>query len=149
LSNPTDIESCFFRFRCYNDSAEEYYHYSCGPGSAGLEVGQRFLSATDGILESAAAFTITHWDFDEASLPADRHDFTWLFLAETDMITGDWQPYGQAMADGVAGFDMLQPAVAPMQNLLRCARAQRNSRIHPTRHRLDRMEHLTNPGRTT
>lgn len=32
------------------------------------------------------------------------------------MITGDWQPYGQAMADGVAGFDMLQPAVAPMQN---------------------------------
>ena len=32
------------------------------------------------------------------------------------MITGDWQRYGQAMADGALGFDMLQPAVAPMQN---------------------------------
>jgi hypothetical protein len=81
-----------------------------------LTVGERFLSATAGNLECVAAFTIVDWNFDESSLPADHDNFTWLFLADTDMITGDWQPYGQAMADGAAGFDMLQPAVAPMQN---------------------------------
>ena len=86
MSDPTDIEICFFRFRCYNASTEEYYHYSCGTGSAGLDVGQRFLSVTEGVLEYAAAFPITVWDFDESSLPArsselhlavpggDRHD---------------------------------------------------------------------------
>lgn len=80
-------------------------------------MGQRFLSVTaEGILEYAAELSIAIWDFDDSSLPADRGAFTWLFLAETDMITGYWQPYGQAMADGSSGFDMLQPIVAPKRN---------------------------------
>lgn len=123
MANPTDISGYFFRFRCYNVAAEEYYHFSCGPGDIGWDVAQRFLDVTGGdptvseyVIEYVPEFAVTLWDFNEASLPSDPESYTWLFLSETDMITGYWQPYGQAMADAAAGFALLHPIIAPMRN---------------------------------
>lgn len=118
-----NVDDVTFRIHVYSIEMNAMCDFYCGGGELGLLIANRQLSAAasdptvDNLsIQYAPILQIIKWDFDENSLPHSSIDeFTWIFLSDTNAITGDWIPYGGAMMDGAAGFNLLKPLIKSLE----------------------------------
>lgn len=118
-----DVDGLTFRFRFYSSSQAERCYFYCGTGELGLFLADLYMSsaANDPTVHRPAiqyvpAFDVAMWDFDENTLPQnDIGDYTWIWLDETDGITGQWITHGGVMMDGIDGFNLLKPQIESLQ----------------------------------
>ncbi|AMQ66965.1 MULTISPECIES: hypothetical protein [Mycolicibacterium] len=109
-----------FRIRFHQEVANYFY---CGTGELGLQLANLYLDtlANDPTVDQRAiehtpAFDLAVWDFTSDQLPDNDIELhSWVWLDETDGITGQWITHGGVMMDGIDGFNLLKPQIESLQ----------------------------------